>query len=843
MNLQKWQVFDFSLGIQAATTWLLKKPNEIQRGINLKFTEEVGGIQRKDGNVVAGDPFSTVGNPALGGLVAKYTTGNVRFVAVNNDAGTACIIRTQNPTSGIWATLSGISYPVNSVIFFTYYLDEVYLSGFDPATGDPITPYNVDNTLNVSSTRNILYMPPGYFLCEYLGLLYMANVKLSGTRYQDRFYKSSPPLGYITTAQGAQTDVGITTTLIDQVPAMTSNTAPLGTVTVSSYYVTDPTRNGYAAFTDTPSSTEWITATNSTTGTLQYDFGSGNAKIITYYSITGVPSWDAVLARGPKTWILEGSNNGSTYTTIDAKTNVPAWAADEKRIYNINNTTAYRYYRLNVSANQGDTTYLAVNQMELLVSTNSSKDLQLKVDSVRYIKPGMVLDTYKAGTTTQTYGAITVTSVDKPNNLFTFTPYTLQFANTDVTTAADTITFTGNGTKFPTGTPIKFATNNTMPTGLTADTLYYSIYVDANTIKVATSLINAQTGVAIDITGQGTGPHYIRYSYVIADNDEIWLTGRNGKLSIFWNVDYPTPAVTGEWYALKPGTDSSNIISGISKSSNRLFIWGKNSGTRWDGQNLIVFNNAKGCISHRSIANIDDDWIIWLDSKGNIWARNESSGQQENISRPIRNQYLRKLTQTQLKAAAAGLSDNVYKLYLGAITDADGNSQNIRVCYDFDANTWTVERVVRPALMAATDDITGTVAPYFFSDNGKVYQDEIGNTDDGQVIPFEMGTGKDMLGTEQIKRFYGIKIFSENCSGLTIEAAVDGGQFKPVGQIDGRVCFVKFPETGDNALRKGVAIDIQIRGANEGDPEKVQGWVLYWTPEEDVPDERWKLDQ
>jgi hypothetical protein len=817
---------DFSLGVQAATTPVLRKPNEVQRGINLKFTEEVGGVWRKDGNEIVGDSFTTVdNNPPLGGHVAKFSTGSIRFVAVNNDAGDACIIRTQNSTTGAWTTLSTISYPPDAIIFFLDFLDEVFISGFDPVTGDPVQPFNVDKTLDVSATRNLLFCPRGYFFAEYLGLLYVANVKIGADRFTDRVYKGSPPLGAIGFVQTDQTDVTAPVTLNDQVPTMSANNAPFGVAFASSEI--NVANQAWYAFDDVAAvDHRWISNTLNA-AYLGYDFGAGNAKVITYYSITAYPSGDAS-GGAPKDWTFEGSNDNSTWTVLHTQTAAAAWTADEKRTYSINNTTAYRYYRLNISNSQNASNNVEIAEMELLQSSSNNKDLQLITDSVRYIKPGMSLDVYKAGTDIKKY-VITVATVDKPNNTFTFTPYFQNFNDTNVDTSTDKITLS-DATQFMTGAPIKFDSTGTVPGGLTANTIYYSIFVDATHIKIATSAVNAQLGNAIDLTTTGSLQMRIRTSYVFGDNDELWLTGRKGKLTTFWNVDYPNAQDTGEFLALKPGTDSSNTISAIAKSSNRLFIWTKNSGTRWDGSNLVVFNNSVGCISQRSVKNLDDDWLIWVDAKGNVRARNESGAQQENISRPIRNKYLRKLTLNQLKAVSAGLSDSVYKLYLGTI-----NGENIRVDYDFDANTWSPERLRRPALIAAQDDATGVIKPYFFSDNGNFYIDEFGNEDDGQSIEFEMGTGPDMLGTKRKKQFYGMLLFSQNCSGMKLEVSIDGGPFKTVGEVDGPVSYIRFPERGDNKLREGVRIDWQLMGSIPGDPQKVEAAFIDWIPREEVP--------
>lgn len=827
MNINRWRQFDFSLGVQNATTWLLKKPNELARGLNLRFTETVGGFERRPGFARAGNQFSTANAPQ-GGHIAKFSNGSRRFVAVNNDADTATIIRSQDSDTGAWTTLSGIpTWPVDSIMFFIDYLDEVYVTGFDPATGDPIQPVNINKDLDVSTSRNILGMPKGYFLEEYLGLLYVANVTVGSTRYPDRVYKSSPPLGAMTYIQGAQTDVLTSATFVDNTPSMTGASSPTGTVTASTTYAG---YNAYAAFDDLSTrANSWFTSSPNTTGWVQYDFGSGVTKTITHYSITALATDPATgdAAHAPNTWTFEGSNNGSSWTTLDTQTNAPGWATGEKRIYATSNTTAYRYYRVNVSVNQGGT-ILTINEIELLTSLTGAQAIEIKLDSVRYVKQGYDIDIYDAGTNTKLYD-LNVASVDKVRNVITVTPESRTFATTDVNTTTEVITIATAGT-FPTGTPIKFSSTSAVPAPLVAGTIYYAIYVSSTTIKVATSLDNAMIGNAINLTSTGTGTHTLRMSYVFSDNDEIWLNGTKGKLNLFWNTDYPNPEQTGEFLGIKPGTDANNTISAIKASSNRLFIWTKNSGTRYDGQNLIVFNKAVGCISQRSVANIDDDWLIWVDQKGNVRARSENQGAQENISRAIRNDFMRQLTLDQLKATSAGIVDQTYKLYLGTI---DG--KYIRVCYDFDANTWSPEELGYPALIHANDDHTGILRPYFFSSNGYLYQDEIGNLDDDKRIVFNAGTGRDMFQTEAIKKFYGIRLFTRDCNGLRVQASVDGGQMKTVGRIDGGVSTIIFAENGDNVLDRGVSFDWQVSGKLEGDPPKVDGAIVYWIPEEDVP--------
>ncbi len=67
---------------------------------------------------------------------------------------------------------------------------------------------------------------------------------------------------------------------------------------------------------------------------------------------------------------------------------------------------------------------------------------------------------------------------------------------TDIITVAKT---------YVTGDEIKLTTTGTIPGGLVSGTVYYAISASSTTLRVATSLVNAKAGTAIDITSAGTG--------------------------------------------------------------------------------------------------------------------------------------------------------------------------------------------------------------------------------------------------------------------------------------------------------------------------------------------------
>ncbi|WP_274626579.1 hypothetical protein [Arvimicrobium flavum] len=70
--------------------------------------------------------------------------------------------------------------------------------------------------------------------------------------------------------------------------------------------------------------------------------------------------------RAPNTFTLQGSNNGSSWTTLDTRSGI-TWSSGERKVFTIpaGNRAAFTYHRLNVTAINGDT-LIGVAELELL---------------------------------------------------------------------------------------------------------------------------------------------------------------------------------------------------------------------------------------------------------------------------------------------------------------------------------------------------------------------------------------------------------------------------------------------------------------------------------------------
>lgn len=158
-------------------------------------------------------------------------------------------------------------------------------------------------------------------------------------------------------------------------PVMTSNTTPSPYI-VSASSIYNSTYPAWKAFngTNSSSSDAWITASGATTGWLSIDLASP----VTINSFKMSARYSSDITASPKNFSLSGSNNGTDYTLIKSFTGETGWKVNETRLYNLDVDVTYRYYRLDISANNGQT-YTLVGELQLLY-INPLKDTFRPID-------------------------------------------------------------------------------------------------------------------------------------------------------------------------------------------------------------------------------------------------------------------------------------------------------------------------------------------------------------------------------------------------------------------------------------------------------------------------------
>lgn len=100
----------------------------------------------------------------------------------------------------------------------------------------------------------------------------------------------------------------------------------------------------------------WITAAVNT-GWLKIEFPL--AVVMKSYALT---PWspDTFPGRSPKTWTFEGSNDDATWDVLDTQTLFTGWTRYQRKLFTTTNTKAYKFYKMNVTLNGGDS-YMGVS--------------------------------------------------------------------------------------------------------------------------------------------------------------------------------------------------------------------------------------------------------------------------------------------------------------------------------------------------------------------------------------------------------------------------------------------------------------------------------------------------
>jgi hypothetical protein len=147
-------------------------------------------------------------------------------------------------------------------------------------------------------------------------------------------------------------------------PAMTSNTTPSGTVFASSITGVNVAWNAFSQ--DNNFGVVWQSGiTNS--GILGYQFTSG--KIIKRYVVKG---YNQSANGNPSSWTFQGSNDGTTYTTLETVTSYSMSGGGNYTSGILANTTSYTYYRINITAVQTAGTAPYISEFEMTESTSTS---------------------------------------------------------------------------------------------------------------------------------------------------------------------------------------------------------------------------------------------------------------------------------------------------------------------------------------------------------------------------------------------------------------------------------------------------------------------------------------
>ncbi|MCW2877641.1 MAG: hypothetical protein JWQ95_1741 [Sphaerisporangium sp.] len=116
---------------------------------------------------------------------------------------------------------------------------------------------------------------------------------------------------------------------------------------------------------DGDTNTKWLVFT----GTAWARYKLASPVAVVHYALT---SANDAPERDPRNWELQGSQDAQSWTTLDARTGEVFTARSQRKEYRFQNTTAYTYYRLNITRNNG-ASLIQLAELELSDGDTSPK--------------------------------------------------------------------------------------------------------------------------------------------------------------------------------------------------------------------------------------------------------------------------------------------------------------------------------------------------------------------------------------------------------------------------------------------------------------------------------------
>lgn len=459
----------------------------------------------------------------------------------------------------------------------------------------------------------------------------------------------------------------------------------------------------------------------------------------------------------------------------------------------------------------------ALGFITLVQTDQSGLLLQLRVNSTQWLKVGMQLDIYGAGTEGKKVSALTIISVDKKNNR-------ISFAATQLTVADnDEIWLTG-----------------------TKGTLSHFWNVDDPTPETADwEKIPPGKEARPAFTGWGK------------NNGRLFLYSRNTFLK--WDgenlitisdsigcVSHETIQNIGSWtlWAHDTGIWGYNDNTGQLKLLSRAvdpYIRAINQ-TNFPKLSAVVVGRVYK-VSLGELLPLDSSTTSTSTSSTSTSSTSSSTSSTSTSSTSTSSTSSSTTTFTTSTSSTSSSTSSTSASTTSASTSSTSAStssstsstttttlastkQVIRLCYDFDLNAWWTEQHNREIRFQFNYTMSGYTKPYFTDETGRLFRDETGNTDHGKSIPMEIELGRNNFGTDQTKRYLSVLADSENARGAVIQYSIDSAPFETLGQITENVEKMLYKQSGQ--LIEGRDIDYKIVHNDVGEPPIINGLTTYF---------------
>lgn len=437
---------------------------------------------------------------------------------------------------------------------------------------------------------------------------------------------------------------------------------------------------------------------------------------------------------------------------------------------------------------------------------------QLRVNSVRYIKPGMTVDIYGAGSEAKKVSSLVVVSVDKKNNRFSFADTTIDVLDNDEIWL---IARKNKLTRF---------WNTDYPTNQTADFIDIPVPEDSETIPEI-SAYGKNNGRLYFYTPDSL--HKYDGANLIPVSETVGCVAPESVKNIStWTLFLHT---TGVW-AYNDDTGQLKLLSKPVDQYMRAIkptSFAKASAVSIDrvyklsiGE-LMPFTTPTTSTSTSSTSTSSTSSSTSSTSTSSTSTSSTSS----STSTTGTTSTSTSSTSTSSTSTSVSTSSTSTSSTSSSTSTVASSREVVRLVYDFDSNVWWPEYHRREIRFQFRHRMHGYKKPYFIDDTGRLFRDETGNLDHVDTIPFEVELGRDNFGVTLRKSYHSYTVDSDQCQGVQVLASVDGGEFKYLGQLVRRISEFVFKYG-----LEGYDVNYKFTLNDNTYPPIINSDTTYWSP-------------
>lgn len=523
---------------------------------------------------------------------------------------------------------------------------------------------------------------------------------------------------------------------------------------------------------------------------------------------------------------LTNINSSLTSSTSHNVYQAPACkfiAEYNKELYAINCYVNGKYYFdrfYKSSPPLGAITFVQTDQKGLLK--------QLRVDSVRYLKVGMQIDIYGAGTEAKKQSAITIISVDKKNERISFADTSIDVSDNDeiwLTGTKGTLSrFWNTDYKTP-----ETADWERVPPGKEARPTFTGHGQNNNRLFLFTRNSFLKWDGANLITVSDTVGCVSHETIQNIGSWTIWLhtTG-------VWGYNDNTGQLQLLSKAIQPYIDAINQ-SNLSKASavvvGQVYKVAVGELLPLDS---VTTSTSTSSTSTSSTSSSTSSTSTSSTSTSSTSTSTSTTTTSTSISTTSVSTSSTSVSTTSVSTSSTSSSVSTSTSSTTTTTSLS-TKEVIRLCYDKSMNTWWTEEHKREIRFQFNHNMNGYTKPYFTDETGRLFRDETGNLDNADPIPMEITLGRNNFGTDQRKSYSSVLVDSEKARGAILQYSLDGGRLETLGQVTENIQKLVFPQ--GNQLIEGRDINYKFVHNDTGDAPIFNGLSTYFNVNESIPNE------